>query len=188
MAHRIITNAHLPSLKTLQKIVDKIMQLFGAEKIDWKKQWSRKVCSPVELDGQIDRWSCGLFVLMALRCFAIQIDYKKWCRNSLKERMSEKCLEALLAIPYVYSNREDNKSRANFRNSIRSLARTIELKVMGQPSEESPAEVTSISTPEIMKTSSRMAVNWNDNIIVNQSNNNAVASSSARSMSSLNMR
>jgi len=34
------------------------------------------VCSPVELDGQIDRWSCGLFVLMALRCFAIQIDYK----------------------------------------------------------------------------------------------------------------
>jgi hypothetical protein len=44
---------------------------------------------------------------MALQCFALCIDYKMWCRDSLKElkeTMREKYLEALKAIPlqYVY--------------------------------------------------------------------------------------
>ena len=79
------------------------MPIVGAEKFNWKK-WTCKVYCPTELDGQIDDWSCGLFLLMALRCFALRIDYKKWCRDSLKEMMREKCLEALKAIPlrYVY--------------------------------------------------------------------------------------
>jgi hypothetical protein len=59
-------NAHLGASKTLQRIVDKIMQLFKVEKFDWKK-WSREVCCPGDLDGQIDDWSCGPFLIVLLR-------------------------------------------------------------------------------------------------------------------------
>ena len=181
-------NAHLCAVKTLQRIVDKIMQLFGAEKFDWKK-WSREVCCPGDLDGQIDDWSCGLFLMMALQCFTLQIDYKKWCKDSLKEKMREKSLEALKAIPYVYSNYKDNKSMTNFNNSIKLRARAINLGTNSimtteNPFNESVAEVASTYMTAAMKKSSSTAVNPSDNIIANQSNNNIIAASSARSISS----
>jgi len=73
----------------------------------------------VDLDRQIDDWSCGLFLLMALQCFALRIDYKKWCKDSLKEMMREKSLEVLKAISYVYPS-QDNKFLTNFNGSIKS--------------------------------------------------------------------
>jgi hypothetical protein len=56
---------------------------------------------PAELEGQIDIWSCGLFVLMALRCFALGMDYKKGCRDSMKDKMKASCLDSLLKLPFV---------------------------------------------------------------------------------------
>lgn len=168
------------------------MQLTGTEKVDWKK-WTREVCSPMELDGQIDDWSCGLFVLMALRCFALRIDYKKWCRDSLKEKMREKCLEALKAIPlrYVDSYKKDNESMINLNDSIKSFPRTIEPgknSIAACSSEGSAIEVLSTYTTQTMEESSSTAVIQSDNVIANQNNNNAVASSSTRSISSLRYR
>jgi len=81
-------------------VIDKVLRVLGGEAVNWDK-WNRRVVSPDELEGQIDDWACGLFVLMSLRCFMICIDYQKWCQNSLKEKMSQSCLEALQALPCV---------------------------------------------------------------------------------------
>ena len=53
---------------------------------------------------QMDDWACGLFVLMALCCFALRIDYKRWCRDSAKENMRKTCLDHLINLPYCWNS------------------------------------------------------------------------------------
>ena len=84
----------------MKRVVDRILQILGGNSVDWIK-WSRNVITPAELDGQIDDWACGLFVLMALCCFALRIDYKRWCRDSAKEDMRRTCLDHLMNLPYA---------------------------------------------------------------------------------------
>jgi hypothetical protein len=63
--------------------------------------WKKVVRSPPQQERQIDIWSCGLFVLMALRCFASGLNYEVGCANTVKETMRAACLRALMTIPYV---------------------------------------------------------------------------------------
>ena len=75
----------------------------------------------------------------------------------------------------------------NFNNSIKLRARAINLgtnsMAIENPSDESVAEIASTYMTAAMSKSSGMAVNPSDNIIANQSNNNTVVASSARSIS-----
>jgi len=51
------------------------------------------------LERQLGDWACGLFVMMALRCFALNGDYEKHCKDTLKEEMRQCALKALIALP-----------------------------------------------------------------------------------------
>lgn len=82
----------------MKRIVDRILRHVEGDEINWKL-WSSSVYSPDELDGQIDAWSCGLFLLMIMQCLAADIDYKRFWRDSCKEKMREDCLDALLTLP-----------------------------------------------------------------------------------------
>ena len=77
----------------------------------------------------------------------------------------------------------------NFINSIKLRTQAIDLGMNSittteNPSDESVADIASTYMTAAMKKSSSTAVNLSDNVIANQSNNNTIAASSARSISS----
>jgi hypothetical protein len=75
----------------------------------------------------------------------------------------------------------------NFNNSIKLRAQAINLgtnsMAIENPFDESVAEITSTYMTAARSKSSGTAVNPSGNIIANQSNNNTVVASSARSIS-----
>jgi hypothetical protein len=84
----------------LRKAVNKIAEVIEAPSMDWV-EYKRTMFSPTPLERQLGDWACGLFVMMALRCFAINGDYEKHCKNTLKDEMRKSVLETLLALLYV---------------------------------------------------------------------------------------
>jgi hypothetical protein len=87
-------------MQMLCKTVNKMIKVIEAPSIDWDK-YKHTLFSPVLLERQLGDWACGLFLMMALHCFALDGNYKKHCKDSLKEKMRQSTFEALLALPYV---------------------------------------------------------------------------------------
>lgn len=61
-------HSYVPS-QTLLNIIDRIFVILGRPLLDWSVNdcpYSRNIYSPKNLETQMDDWSCGLFVLMAL--------------------------------------------------------------------------------------------------------------------------
>lgn len=68
--------------------------------VDWKdRSWTRNIYSPDYLEHQIDDWSCGLFVIMALLELS---NGEIVSRNITNKRLDEirlKAINLLLEIP-----------------------------------------------------------------------------------------
>jgi|SRR5882762_6873664 len=98
---------------------------------------------PAELEGQIDIWSCGLFVLLVLHCFALEMDYKKGCRDSMKDKMKGSCLTFEITVcPFVFSielsvdtnflkglERQQPLSKSPQHHPLKSLMMRTQMKV-----------------------------------------------------------
>ncbi|KAJ6631496.1 hypothetical protein B0H10DRAFT_1938373 [Mycena sp. CBHHK59/15] len=83
--------------------VDIICEHLGAPKITWDSgQWKCSLSSPVELERQLDLWSCGLFVVMAVKAVA---DQKDWSAvgDSHKNEMRKIMFDAMSSIPVSLS-------------------------------------------------------------------------------------
>ncbi|KDQ54442.1 hypothetical protein JAAARDRAFT_49391 [Jaapia argillacea MUCL 33604] len=81
----------------LLRVIDRIREFIKSPKIEWGvEKWKRTLCSPVELERQLDSWSCGLFVMMALKSFADNLDHCQYVRDSLKGDIQAGALQALL--------------------------------------------------------------------------------------------
>jgi hypothetical protein len=52
--------------KLLLDIADKILDTISSESIQWDG-WTRVLFSPPELQRQMDGWSCGIFVMLAMQ-------------------------------------------------------------------------------------------------------------------------
>jgi hypothetical protein len=52
--------------KLLLEVADKILDTLGAELNQWNR-WTRVLSSPSELQRQMDGWSCGIFVMLAMQ-------------------------------------------------------------------------------------------------------------------------
>jgi hypothetical protein len=86
----------------LLKIVDRIASFLGTSRPDWSGgQWKRRLYSPPELQRQLDSWSCGLFVLMAISAIKQRVSFQA-VTDDLKLEMRDKVLEILLAEPCVF--------------------------------------------------------------------------------------
>ena len=48
------------------EVADKILETIGSESIEWDR-WTRLLSSPGELQRQMDGWSCGIFVMLAMK-------------------------------------------------------------------------------------------------------------------------
>lgn len=57
--------------------------------------------SPLEYHGQIDGWSCGLFVMMAMDVFAMNGSYDS-VADDKKDAMKNKALEMLMTLQWVH--------------------------------------------------------------------------------------
>jgi len=83
----------------MKKIVERISQFIDGHKFEWDGFETTVWVPSQRLKRQMDIWSCGLFVLMALECIAMGHSYDEHCKDSLKEKMRGKCLNALMSLP-----------------------------------------------------------------------------------------
>ncbi|KAG1758081.1 hypothetical protein EDD22DRAFT_1000332 [Suillus occidentalis] len=85
--------------KILIKAANAVMACLGKPILEWSPvYWKRKVYSPLEYHGQIDGWSCGLFVMMAMDVFAKNGSYDS-VTDDKKDAMKNKALEMLMTLP-----------------------------------------------------------------------------------------
>lgn len=84
------------------KIVDRMRELLQQPKIEWHtSDWTRNTYSPPPLDTQVDGWSCGLFVLMALGVVSnAEATFEK-AGDGYKDGFRRKAVQALLSVPSV---------------------------------------------------------------------------------------
>ena len=82
----------------MKKVVE-LLQFIDGRKFEWDGFKTAVQVPSQRLERQMDIWSCGLFVLMALECIATGQSYDEHCKDSLKEKMRGKCLNALLSLP-----------------------------------------------------------------------------------------
>lgn len=82
------------------KVVDKILELAGQPKTIWStSDWTRESHCPPELDTQADGWSCGLFVLMAVRVVIKGGLSFEQAGDQYKNELRRDAVWALLRIP-----------------------------------------------------------------------------------------
>ena len=68
VVHHPMIEVTRKSTQLALKIVDRIRILLKQPLIDWSSgEWGKEIHSPPVLQTQVDGWSCGLFILMALR-------------------------------------------------------------------------------------------------------------------------
>ncbi|KAG2098733.1 uncharacterized protein F5147DRAFT_815686 [Suillus discolor] len=85
----------------LVKAVNAVMACLGKPVLEWSPvYWKRKVYSPLEYHGQIDGWSCGLFVMMAIDVFVDNGSYDS-VTDDKKDAMKNKALETLMTLPVI---------------------------------------------------------------------------------------
>lgn len=83
----------------LINVINSIRAYMKAPPMTWDDgRWSRKVIWPPMLQCQLDGWSCGLFLLMAITALAKNAGWESVI-NDNKEKMREVTIQALLTIP-----------------------------------------------------------------------------------------
>lgn len=83
----------------LLKVIKKVLEYAKKDVPDFKKKpWEQRIYSPTALQRQMDSWSCGLFLLMAMWAYTTKEGFEQVC-NDEKEKMRAKVLKTLLDIP-----------------------------------------------------------------------------------------
>ncbi|OSC98921.1 hypothetical protein PYCCODRAFT_1396354 [Trametes coccinea BRFM310] len=117
----------------LRDSADRVRLAASAEVADWTTM-AFSLCSPDASEQQIDGWSCGLFVMMALKSFA-----KDWQEpiggQSLKDSVRAEALRVLLAAP-ARPPRSTGVHRAagqdQGRNaSVKTVSRLVQTTLVG---------------------------------------------------------
>ena len=71
----------------LLKVIATVLEYAKKDVPDFnKKPWKKQVYSPTALQRQMDLWSCGLFLLMAMWAYIMKEGFEKVC-NDEKEKM-----------------------------------------------------------------------------------------------------
>ena len=87
------------SSQLLLKVVDCIRTCIKAPVISWNNgSWSRDLQSPPMLQCQVDGWSCGLFLLMAVAAL-VRNDGWMSVVNDKKDDMCALAIQELITIP-----------------------------------------------------------------------------------------
>lgn len=82
-------------------MLDRILEYARGHTEDWQNGgWRFEVVSPPELERQLDAWSCGLFVMMAMQVFAAGLGGQAPGETE-KEGMRAGALQALLERPPI---------------------------------------------------------------------------------------
>ncbi|KAJ6543068.1 hypothetical protein B0H19DRAFT_1268241 [Mycena capillaripes] len=92
--------------------LDVIREHIGAPKIIWNSgEWNRRIMSPVTLECQVDGWSCGIFVGMAIKAVADGGSDVDWdvVADSRKDDMRKSMFEAISSLPVI---QRTSKSKA----------------------------------------------------------------------------
>ena len=96
----VSTRTEQKHIQLALKIVDRIRVLLRQPLIDWSSgEWGKEIHSPPAPQTQVDNWSCGLFVLMALRVISDGETSFEKAGNEYKQQMRRDAVEALLSIP-----------------------------------------------------------------------------------------
>ncbi|KAF9548287.1 hypothetical protein CPC08DRAFT_729532 [Agrocybe pediades] len=98
----------------LIKIVDHIRKALGQDRIEWDADgWGRVIERPLNLECQMDSWSCGYYVLMRVRGFLEGNTFDK-TSFTVRDAIRQEALDIVLGLPL--------KKRA-FSTSTGALAR-----------------------------------------------------------------
>ena len=92
----------LNALQLLVGIATRISQFLGQQE-DWlnRKKWPRQQYNSPPLQQQVDGWSCGLFVFMAMKAVVYNTGFET-VRNDAKDAIKWVALQMILEIPYVF--------------------------------------------------------------------------------------
>lgn len=76
-----------------------VLDFIGKPTLEWSKLfWKRVLYSPPYRQRQLDAWSCGLFVMMAVDAFGQNSGFHD-TGDEHKHVMREKALRVLLTLP-----------------------------------------------------------------------------------------
>ncbi len=92
----------LNALQLLVDIATHISQFLG-QRENWldRKKWPCRQYNSPSLQQQVDGWSCGLFVFMAMKAVVYDTGFETVC-NDAKEVIKRVALQMILEIPYVF--------------------------------------------------------------------------------------